>query len=163
MRPQERNDGAFYARQQDECKDNRERKPQCRMNPQWRVTAVALDHQDERHDDVADCKNGEVRRRIVSAVRLERQLAGRAVAAHLEEVREQAAGAAARAPAAPAAPQACPDVRAFLIHVAKMGLGSIAVVATVCPLVLRDARPDAAVRCAHGAGRAARHGVRPVR
>ena len=69
MRPQERNDGAFYARQQAECKDNRKRKPQCRMNPQWRLAAVALEHQDQRHDDVADCKNREVRRRVVGAVR----------------------------------------------------------------------------------------------
>src|ERR1044071_5542911 len=115
MRPQERNDGAFYARHKEKCKNNRKRKPQCRMTPQWRWAAVAFEHQDERHDDVADCKNGEVRRRVVGAVRFERQLAGRAVASHLEEAREQAAGATARAPAAPAAQQAGPDVRrAFL-------------------------------------------------
>jgi len=125
------------------------------------MVGVALDHQDHRHDDVADCKNREVRRRVVGSVRLERQLAGRAVAAHLEEAREQAAIAAARALAAPATQQAGPKVwSAFLIHPDKMALGSIGVVATLCPDVLRDARPDAAARCGHGGGHAAEHDVR---
>src|SRR5262245_26887420 len=92
------------------------------MNPEGRLAAVALEDQDQRHDDVADRENGEVRRGVVGAVWLQGQLAGRAVAAHLEEAREQAAGPAARAAAAPAAQQAGPKVwSAFPVHGAQDG------------------------------------------
>lgn len=145
MRPQERNDGAFYARQQEKRKNYRKGKPQRRMHPKGWLAAVALEHENKWHDNVADCENREIRRRIIGTERLQAELAGGAVAVHLEEAREQPAGATARALAAPAAPQTGPDVRrAFLFHPAKMELRPIGVVATVCPFAPRAARPDAA-------------------
>ena len=54
MRPQERDDSAFYVRQQVKSKHYRQRQPQHGVKPQRRLVAVALEHQDQRHDDVAD-------------------------------------------------------------------------------------------------------------
>ena len=66
------------------------------MEPQRRLVAPALDQQHQGHDNVTDHENGEIGRRVVGAVGLERQFARRAMATHLEKAAEQAAFAAAR-------------------------------------------------------------------
>src|SRR5215510_5990777 len=118
------------------------------MKPERWLVAEALEQEHQRHHDVADNQDGEIGRCVVGAIGLERQLAGRAMVAHLEKTAKQRGCATPWASAVPTAQQSGPELNAGggQRHVDKMAAGFTSVVATVCPERSCDARPDAAAR-----------------
>src|SRR5215468_4940081 len=125
------------------------------MKPERWLIAIALKQEHQRHHDVPDDQDGEVGRGVIGAIGFERQLACRAMAAHLEKTAKQGALAAPWTPALPTAQQGGPELNAGggQRHADKMAARLTSVVATVCPERPGDARPDAAayaVRCSDG-------------
>ena len=57
--PHNRDSGPLDARQAPERQNNGKRRPNGVMNPHWRMIRL-LQYEEERHDDVADDKNGKV-------------------------------------------------------------------------------------------------------
>src|SRR5262249_43407697 len=115
------------------------------MKPKRRLVAIALDHQDQRYDDVADRKYGEIGGGNRGAVRIIAETAGRAAAQHLQEAAEQRPLAATRAKPTPAAPERGLEIDGIVgggRHTPKMAATVSFVVATVCPESACCARPD---------------------